>query len=340
MNRFIRCATALTLAAALPAGAGNGDYFARNGQESGPPKLLQNDEPLLGKPVNDHGQPGNKSGPTPGTDNMQASGGRKGPPTPGTDNQQAGKSGPPSEAGNLQGYGDNKSGPTPGTDNMQASGGHKGPPTPGTDNQQASKSGPPSEAGNLQGYGDNKSGPTPGTDNMQASGGGNHAKDGQAGNANQDYPYLTDLDASMAPNHNPPGAPKMPSQCAENAGCRPCFEQANAGLDTQRRNLEKVRAIYDYTHRIVRNGTELMYAAGAAGGGVSHMGAVAEVQKVEGALDQFDATVHQKNAELLGKLKGSLQELAQCEARYFDNDDWYVRYGEVYYQFMQGRYSF
>ena len=104
-------------------------------------------------------------------------------------------------------------------------------------------------------------------------------------------------------------------------------------------NLEKVRAIYDYTHRFTSEGLDFMNGAAAAGGGIAQMGAAAETKKVNGALDEFDATVRSKNKELLGELQKGLQKMAVCEADYFDNDDWYMRYGEVYFQFMQARYS-
>jgi len=51
-------------------------------------------------------------------------------------------------------------------------------------------------------------------------------------------------------------------------------------------------------------------AAGAAGGGASHTGAVVEVRKVGGALNQFDVIVRKRNAELLGNLQETLKGLS------------------------------
>ncbi len=174
------------------------------------------------------------------------------------------------------------------------------------------------------------------------SGDGTNGETAWGGNGNQynqNFPPLTNTDEKMMPDPNPPGMPVMPSKCAENSDCKPCYAEANAALNKQRMNLEKVRAIYDYTHRFTSEGLDFMNGAAAAGGGIAQMGAAAETKKVNGALDEFDATVRSKNKELLGELQKGLQKMAVCEADYFDNDDWYMRYGEVYFQFMQARYS-
>ena len=41
---------------------------------------------------------------------------------------------------------------------------------------------------------------------------------------------------------------------------------------------------------------------------------------------------------MMGTLRRALQEVADCEARYFDVQDWYSRYGFIYYTFMEDRY--
>ena len=154
------------------------------------------------------------------------------------------------------------------------------------------------------------------------------------------FPPLTKLDASMDPDFNLPGAPVLPSKCADEDECLPCFEEANAAMDKQRVNLEKLRSIYDFTHRFTREGTEVLSAAGAAGGGVAQLGAVAEIHKVNDALDGFDETVRGKSTELLGKLDKGLKQMAHCEAEFVGDDTWYAHHGQVYLQFMKGHYSF
>lgn len=182
---------------------------------------------------------------------------------------------------------------------------------------------------------------------MQGAGGGNSKKPpgrnnpgGRNGGGRANFPPLTTLDKSMDPNFNPSGAPRLPSRCAEDDDCLPCFDKATAAMDKQRVNLEKLRAIHDFTHKFTREGTEVLSAAGAAGGGVSQMGAVAEVRKVNDALDGFDQKVRGKSVELLGYLDESLQQMAQCEAEFVNDDTWYATHGQVYLQFMKGHYSF
>ncbi|MEO6365776.1 MAG: hypothetical protein ABIO38_07005, partial [Luteimonas sp.] len=184
--------------------------------------------------------------------------------------------------------------------------------------------------------------------NSGQTGSSNNGNGGKAGKGNGfsgsngnagGFDFLTPQDQRMAPK-DPKGAPVLPSQCMEDEECRPCFVTAQASLDKTRANLEKLRGIYEYTHRFTARGQEFMSAAGQAGGGISQMGAVAENMKVDAVLEDFDNTVRKKNNELLGRLKTSLDEIGTCEADYFNNDDWYLRYGAMYYQFMQGHYGY
>jgi hypothetical protein len=156
---------------------------------------------------------------------------------------------------------------------------------------------------------------------------------------NKDFPPLTEADKKMIPNASPPGMPSMPSKCAEDKNCKPCYVEANVAINKQRMNLEKVSAIYRYTHRFTSEGLDMMNGVAATAGGPAQMGAAVETQKVNGALDEFDKSVRSKNIELLDKLQEGLKQMSVCESKYFKNDDWYMRYGEVYYQFMQARYS-
>ncbi|MEO8160735.1 MAG: hypothetical protein ABI588_04890 [Arenimonas sp.] len=163
---------------------------------------------------------------------------------------------------------------------------------------------------------------------------------GHAGGGKAKFPPLSPLDESMDPEFDPPGAPTLPSQCAEDSDCVPCFDAATAVMDKQRVNLEKLRSIYDYTHKFTREGTEVLSAAGASGGGVAQLGAAAEIHKVNGALDSFDLKVKNKSTELLGNLDEGVKQMAQCEAKYMHDDTWYSHHGQVYMQFMKGHYAF
>ena len=50
--------------------------------------------------------------------------------------------------------------------------------------------------------------------------------------------------------------------------------------------------------------------------------------------------VRRKNAELLARLQSELKGVSTCEAKYYKNDDWYDRYGYIYYQFMVAHYGY
>jgi hypothetical protein len=177
-----------------------------------------------------------------------------------------------------------------------------------------------------------------GSNGKQTPGRNNPGKGKRGGRAK--FPPLTTLDESMEPQFDPAGMPALPSTCAERSDCLPCFDDATAAMDKQRVNLEKLRSIHQYTHRFTREGTEFLSAAGASGGGLAQLGAAAEVRKVNGALDSFDEKVRAKASELLGNLDASLQQMAQCEATYMDDDNWYAHHGQVYLQFMKGHYAF
>lgn len=274
-----------------------------------PPTQVQNSEASWGSPLNSDGSPVQNSGKGSGTNS-------------GNDGSNGASAwGGPGHGGNTAKNGGKGTGANSEPDVYNNAAEWGGPNRRKSDGNTAKNS----DKGSGSNSGDGTNGET--------------AWGGNGNQYNQNFPPLTNTDEKMMPDPNPPGMPVMPSKCAENSDCKPCYAEANAALNKQRMNLEKVRAIYDYTHRFTSEGLDFMNGAAAAGGGIAQMGAAAETKKVNGALDEFDATVRSKNKELLGELQKGLQKMAVCEADYFDNDDWYMRYGEVYFQFMQARYS-
>ncbi len=139
---------------------------------------------------------------------------------------------------------------------------------------------------------------------------------------------------------NPPNTPALPYRCVEDAACRACFDRARSNLDKHRLNLEKVRGIYQYTHKFTDEGIAFMQSVANQAGGIAALGAQDEANKVNAALADFDAVVGAKNTELLGKLKQGLEDIAVCEAEYYGTEDWFDRYGFTYYQFMQANYGY
>lgn len=153
------------------------------------------------------------------------------------------------------------------------------------------------------------------------------------------YKALSAADEAMSPNYQPPGAPDIPSQCMEADECKVCYGDAQGKLNKTRQGLEKLRAIYFYTTKFTANGEAIMSSAGTAGGTVAAMGAQAEIQKVDASLSDFKAAARSKRDELLEHAKANLKAISACEKTFYKNDDWYNRYGFMYYQFLISQYS-
>lgn len=151
---------------------------------------------------------------------------------------------------------------------------------------------------------------------------------------------LNSSDDRLKPNYTPEGSPSVPSKCMENAECRPCYTNAYAKVNKTRKALEKVRAHYEFTHKFSTEGIALMTGVAATAGGPASIGAAVESRKVNAEVAAFDTVVRDKNAELLARLKGELMEVNTCEATYYGNNDWYDRFGYMYFQFMSAHYGY
>ncbi|MEO6154427.1 MAG: hypothetical protein ABIP16_01710 [Thermomonas sp.] len=156
----------------------------------------------------------------------------------------------------------------------------------------------------------------------------------------KEYEALTNDDKRMEPNYQPPNAPNVPSKCLEDKACRPCYDKAYGAVNKTRKNLEKVRAHYDFTHRFTTQGKAFMQGVANQAGGVAAAGAQVEAVKIDASVAEFDKVVQNKNAELLGNLEKNLREVSVCEAKFYKNDDWYDRFGYIYYQFMVAHYDY
>lgn len=151
---------------------------------------------------------------------------------------------------------------------------------------------------------------------------------------------LSATDDRLKPKYEPPGAPGVPSKCLEDKACRPCYKTAYDKINKTRGNLEKVRAHYDYTHRFSTDGLALMNGVAATAGGPAMIGAAVQTESVNDAVKAFDVVVARKNRELLSRLQGELKDVNACEAKYYKNDDWYDRFGYIYFQFMSAHYGY
>ncbi|MFA5911387.1 MAG: hypothetical protein WC815_21635 [Vicinamibacterales bacterium] len=151
------------------------------------------------------------------------------------------------------------------------------------------------------------------------------------------WQILHPSDHTCLSNTSPAAMPIVPSMCAGSAECASCYSQAYGRLDRTRGNLEKLRCIYNWNK-------EYSERAKSFGDNVSSVHAISglawqqERRKIERAVDQLGGSYDAKYRELLGYVREDLASIGACEARFFDNPDWSVRYGFMFYGFLEDRY--
>lgn len=133
--------------------------------------------------------------------------------------------------------------------------------------------------------------------------------------------------------------PTVPSQCAENEDCRDCYEEAVRKIDFNRFYIERARCI-------TAANVKMANSAVAFGDSASGIHAVAGLSwqlqgkpQIEQAVTKLQKTYTDKAGQYLSNLQGALQELGQCEAKHYGEDDWYQRYGWIYHNFMKAKYA-
>jgi hypothetical protein len=149
---------------------------------------------------------------------------------------------------------------------------------------------------------------------------------------------LAPEDAAYDEDYDPPGMPELPLDCAESDKCAACFEPAYERLKNVRIRFEKLRRLYAWTKAY----KERAFALGdsAAGiHGIAGLAWVGERVELERSYQRFEGTYDDKYAELLDELRGSLEQIAQCEEEVYGEEDWFNRFGFIYFQFMADRYK-
>lgn len=163
---------------------------------------------------------------------------------------------------------------------------------------------------------------------------------GTADAAGNTFDTMNDLDREVdaAASGVEAGAPPVPASCLGREGCEECYQRPYEQLARSRILLARARALHAATHRFAK-------AAQAFGDGVAPSTREAAIvwhyqkPKIAASLAQLDATYDRKIADMLAVLKRTLEEIAACEARFYQNPDWYQRYGFMYFEFMQARYQ-
>jgi len=159
-----------------------------------------------------------------------------------------------------------------------------------------------------------------------------------AGDFLDKYDPLTKDDEDFDDAYDDPTAPQVPSSCADSGNCGACFENAYENLNRQRFRLAKLERIYKSTKRMGKSaiafGDNVSGIHGAAGLGWQLQGR----KPIEESMKSFQQTSERKYEEIIGDLHGALQEVAVCEEEHYDEQDWYNRFGFIYYTFMAERY--
>lgn len=152
------------------------------------------------------------------------------------------------------------------------------------------------------------------------------------------YHALTSLDATCM-DLTLAGASAVPSSCAENvAACGQCYTSAYAELDEARLKLEKLRCIYTATKSMA----DKAIAFGDSASGVHAVTGLAwqeQKRAINKSLDELNKSYDGKYGEFIPKLKSALEHVGQCETQFFQERDWYARFGYIYFTFMSDRYK-
>lgn len=153
------------------------------------------------------------------------------------------------------------------------------------------------------------------------------------------YPAMSDGDKQADPNYNPPGMPQVPTSCDESKkdGCKECYVKAYNSLYKLRMNFEELRAVRISTE----NFTKSALAFGDSVSGVHGVAGIewqAQRRKIEASFKNFEKAYRNKHQQLVKKLEDVLKEIDKCEAEYYDEKDWYNRFGYMYFSFMEDRY--
>jgi hypothetical protein len=145
-------------------------------------------------------------------------------------------------------------------------------------------------------------------------------------------------DSGLEPNYEPGDTPEISVFCGREgrAECE-CYADAWEQLSFIRFYLEKLRAIYgatkNYTDSAIAFGDSMAGLHGGFG-----VGWPEQRRGIQEAFENMGRTYDEKYREYMIGLRNALDAVAVCEAEYNDEEDWYSRFGFIYYSYMQDRY--
>jgi len=135
------------------------------------------------------------------------------------------------------------------------------------------------------------------------------------------------------------GAPSMPASCANNlSACGKCYSDAYRELNGMRVNLERLRC----TYRAYKRYVDAAVAFGDNASGIHAVTGLAwqtERAGIVQEMENLNRVYDQKYAAMMPNLEHALQSVGACEAEFYNERDWYNRFGFMYYTFMADRYK-
>lgn len=142
----------------------------------------------------------------------------------------------------------------------------------------------------------------------------------------------------------PAGEPNIPSFCDipqndsgfTEGSCAECYFEARKEFNEVRYLLEKLATIYKCT----KDMTDASLSLGDNASGIHAVTGLAwqyERRKIEQSIKELEVAYDSKYAEFMQRLADAMQQLNICEAK-FGVEDWYDRFGYIYYEFMKDKY--
>jgi hypothetical protein len=153
---------------------------------------------------------------------------------------------------------------------------------------------------------------------------------------------LSDLDQELtgrlARDHDGPSIPSSCSSGSGGTGCGECFERAYGEVNFTRFVLERLRTIHHLTMNYIRNAESL----GDTTSGVHAVSGLAwqyAKQDIEASKRSFNKASREKYEALVNNMSRALHMVDDCERQFFQNPDWFNRYGFVYLNFVKDAYE-
>jgi hypothetical protein len=154
----------------------------------------------------------------------------------------------------------------------------------------------------------------------------------------KDLGTLSPEDDQYKPDYDLPGSPELPSMCKDSTECADCFKEPYKGLQNTRFRFDKLRRLNRVTKTMLRDAISFGDAAANTAGGPAMLAWHTEKTKIRASETGFNQSYDAKYQELLATLKNDLLGIGACEAQFFNNANWYERFGFMYQNFMAEAY--